>query len=91
MSHTPRYARFGCKHSDFERTTVDLIRLKFVGYDKACDLHQFLKNFQLGRKKMLVQRLILIDQVKFDIFQVQKHGEQCCIPTTTKCRYHQNH
>ena len=40
---------------------------------------------------MLAQRLILIDQVKFDIFQVQKHGEQCCIPTTTKCRYRQNH
>ena len=30
--------------SDFERITVDLIRLKFVGYDRACDLHQFLKN-----------------------------------------------
>ena len=44
MSHEKGYTRFCCLHSDFERTTVDLMRLKFVGYDRACDLHQFLKN-----------------------------------------------
>ena len=32
---------------------------------------------------MLAQRF-LIDQVKFDIFQVQKHKEQCCIPANNK-------
>ena len=72
----------------FGRTTDDLMRLKFVGYDRACDLHPFLSNLS---KKGNVGAKILLDHVKFlvDIFHVMKHKEQCCMPPNNpKCRYH---
>lgn len=57
------------------------MRLKFVGYDRAYDLHP-----------SLLARRFLIEQVKLlveDIFQVQKHKEECCLPSNNpKCRYH---
>ena len=72
----------------FGRTTDDLMRLKFVSYDKACDLHPFLNNLS---KKGNVGAKILLDHVKFlvDIFHVMKHKEECCMPPNNpKCRYH---
>ena len=68
--------------------TEGYIRLKFVGYDRACDLHPFLSNLS---KKGNVGAKILLDHVKFlvDIFHVMKHKEQCCMPPNNpKCRYH---
>ena len=64
------------------------MRLKLEGYDRACDLHPFLRN--LG-KKGNVSAKILLDHVKFlvDIFHVEKHKEDCCMPPNNpKCRYH---
>ena len=72
----------------FGKTTDDLMRLKFVGYGRACDLHPFLRN--LG-KKGNVDAKILLDPAKFlvDIFHVERHKEDCCIPPNNpKCRYH---
>ena len=63
----------------FGRTTDDLMRLKFVGYDRACDLHPFLSNLS---KKGNVGARILLDHVKIlvDMFHVMKHKEECCMP-----------
>ena len=72
----------------FGRTTDDLMRLKFVGYDRACDLHPFLSNLS---KKGNVDAKIILDHVKFlvDIFHVMKHREQFCMPPNNpKCRNH---
>ena len=52
------------------------MRLKFVGYDRAYDLHP-----------SLLARRFLIEQVKLlveDIFQVQKHKEECCLPSNNQ-------
>lgn len=49
----------------FGRTTDDLMRLKFVGYDRACDLHPFLSNLS---KKGNVGAKILLDHVKFLVY-----------------------
>ena len=65
-----------------------LRRLKFVGYDRACDLHSFLSN--LSKKGNLDAR-ILLDHVKFlvDMFHVIKHKEECYMPLNNpNCRYH---
>ena len=72
----------------FGRTTDDLMRLKFVGYDRACDFHPFLINLS---KKGNAGAKILLNHVKFlvDIFHVLKHKEPCCTPPENlKCRYH---
>ena len=74
----------------FGKTTDDLMRLKYVGYDRACDLHPFLQNL---RKKGNVGADILLNHVKFlvDIFHVGKHKELCCMPLdNVECRYHPN-
>ena len=72
----------------FGRRTDDLMRLKFVGYDRACDFYPFLINLS---KKGNVGAKILLNHVKFlvDIFHVLKHKEPCCMPPENpKCRYH---
>ena len=46
----------------FGRTTDDLMRLKFVGYDRACDFHPFFINLS---KKGNVGAKILLNHVKF--------------------------
>ena len=72
----------------FGRTTDDLMRLKFVGYDRACDLHFFLSNLS---KKGNVGAKILLYHVKFlvDIFHVVKHKEECFMPLNNpKYSYH---
>ena len=64
------------------------MRLKFVGYDRACDRHPFLSNHS---KKGNGGPKILSFFVKFlvDIFHVMKHKEQCCMPPNNpKFRYH---
>ena len=42
----------------FGRTMDDLMRLKFVGYERACNFHPFLIN--LGKKGNVVQQFFLI-------------------------------
>ena len=46
----------------FGTTTDDLMRLKFVGYDRECDLHPFLSNLS---EKGNVGAKTLLDHVKF--------------------------
>ena len=76
------YTTFGCSPSD-------LSRLKFIGYDRACDLHPFLRN--LAKKGSLGAK-ILLDNVKFmvDIWHCEKHKEATCMPylDNPKCIYH---
>ena len=72
----------------FGRSLEDLQRLKYCGYDRACDLHPFVqrmkRNGGLGAK-------ILDDQVQFvvDKFHCVNHTEPCCMPPNNpKCKYH---
>lgn len=57
----------------------DIDRLKFVAYDRACDLHPFLCNLH---KKGTYFADFLLRHVKFcvDRFHVSKHIEPCCKP-----------
>ena len=71
----------------------DIDRLKFLAYDRACDLHPFLVNLQ---KKDVYLAKFLLKNVKFlvDIWHVQKHTEPCCQPPSSQQdpgRYHPLH
>ncbi len=65
-------------YTTFGRSLSDLERLKYLGYDRSCDLHPFLKNLV---KKGSVGANILLDHVKFmvDLFHCIKHKEPTCI------------
>ena len=72
----------------FGRCVEDLKRLKYCGYDRACDLHPFIKRMRreggLGAK-------ILDDHVQFvvDKFHCINHTEPCCMPPENPaCCYH---
>ena len=74
-------------YSTFGRSLADLERLKFLGYDRACD-HPFLKNLD---KKGSVGAKILLENIKFmvDIWHCEKHKEPTCMPPDNpKCVYH---
>ena len=74
----------------FGRSVDDLKRLKFLGYDRSCDLHPFLKNL---RKKGSKGAGILLDNVKFmvDLWHCNKHKELTCMPPDNpRCKYHPN-
>jgi hypothetical protein len=60
----------------------DIDRLKFVAYDRACDLHPFLCNLE---KKGTYFAKFLLDHCKFcvDRFHVAKHTEPCCMPPSS--------
>lgn len=75
-------------YTSFGRTLDDLARLKYLGYDRSCDLHPFLKNLS---KKGSLGAQILLDNVKFmvDLFHCNKHKEPTCMPPgNPKCIYH---
>ena len=61
--------------------------LKFVGYDRTCDLHPFLVGLQ--RKGVRVD--ILLQNTKFlvDNFHCLKPSEKCSMPLDNpECKYH---
>ena len=60
----------------------DIERLRFLAYDRACDLHPFLLNLQ---KKDAPLAKFLLRNVKFlvDAWHVKKHTEPCCQPPTS--------
>ena len=75
-------------YTTFGRCLDDLSRLKYLGYDRSCDLHPFLKN--LARKGS-VGANILLDNVKFmvDLWHCNKHKEPTCMPPDNpRCIYH---
>ena len=71
----------------------DIDRLRYVAYDRACDLHPFLCNLE---RKGTYFAQFLLRNVKFlvDRFHVSKHTEPCCKPPSSDnpyCRYHPDH
>ena len=75
-------------YTTFGRSIEDLTRLKYLGYDRTCDLHPFLKNL---RKKGSVGASILLDNTKFmvDLWHCNKHTEETCMPPDNpRCKYH---
>ena len=61
--------------------------LKYLGYDRACDLHPYLQN-QVSNGSAGAK--ILVDNVKFvvDKFHCHKHTEPCCMPLSNpECKY----
>jgi len=71
----------------------DIDRLRYVAYDRACDLHPFLCNLE---HKGTYFAQFLLKHVKFlvDRFHVSKHTEPCCKPPSSDnphCRYHPDH
>ena len=74
--------------STFGRSLEDLGRLKYLGYDRSCDLHPFLVNL---KKKGSVGAGILLDNIKFmvDLWHCNKHKELTCMPPDNPlCVYH---
>lgn len=72
----------------FGRSLDDLARLKYLGYDRSCDLHPFLVNLE---KRGSVGAKILLDNTKFmvDLWHCNKHKEPTCMPPDNPlCRYH---
>ena len=71
----------------FGRCLENLQHLKFVGYDRTCDLHPFLVGLQ--RKGVRVD--ILLQNTKFlvDNFHCLKPSEKCSMPLDNpECKYH---
>ncbi len=71
----------------------DIDRLRYVAYDRACDLHPFLLNQE---RKGAYFAKYLLRHVKFlvDIWHVQKHTEPCCLPPSPEnpdSKYHPEH
>ena len=66
-------------------------RLKYIAYDRICDLHPFLCNLQANLADFLLKN------VKFlvDMFHVEGHTEACCKPPSDcdpqRGRYHPLH
>lgn len=67
----------------------DLKLLRYLGYDRACDLHPFLINLA---KKGNPGAQLLLDNVMFlvDTFHCIRHKEKCCMPLENNphCLYH---
>ena len=66
----------------------DISRLRYLGCDRACDLHPFICN--LERKGAYFAKW-LNRKVKFlvDSFHVGRHTEPCCMPPDNPdCKYH---
>ena len=66
----------------------DITRLKYLGYDRSCDLHPFLKNLESKGAyfaKWLNSKVTLF----VDSFHVARHTEPCCMPPQNPdCKYH---
>ena len=72
----------------FTKTPEQFLRLRYLGYDRACALEPFLKN---QKKNGSAGAKLLLEHVKFlvDIFHVAKHTEEACMPPTNpNCWYH---
>ena len=72
----------------FGRSLEDLDRLKYLGYNRTCDLHPFLKKL---KKRGSIGAKILLGNVKFmvNLWHCNKHREATCIPPDNpKCKYH---
>ena len=64
------------------------MRLKYLGYDRACQLHPYLVN---EAKKGSAGAQLLVDDVSFlvDLFHCKKHVKSTCMPPDDpECRYH---
>ena len=75
-------------YTTFGRKLDDLARLKYLGYDRTCDLHPFLRNLV---KKGSLGAKILLENVKFmvDLWHCNKHKEATCMPPNNpKCLYY---
>ena len=62
--------------------------LKYLGYDRSCDLHPFLCN--LAKQGNEFAKLLL-DELEFlvDLFHCNKHTEVSCYPPENpQCKYH---
>ena len=69
----------------FVRDAASVLRLRYLGYDRACDLKPFLVN---QAKKSSAGAILLLDRVKFlvDKFHCEKHtGPTCMPPDNPKC------
>lgn len=66
-------------YTTFGRSMEDLTRLRYLGYDRTCDLHPFLRS--LARKGSQGAQ-ILLDNVRMmvDLWHFQKHKELTCMP-----------
>ena len=71
----------------FGRSALDFAQLKFVGYDRACDLEPFLRGMA---KKGSDGATLLLEQAKFfvDRFHVKGHTEPVCTAGDPQCKYH---
>ena len=75
-------------YTTFGRSMEDLTRLRYLGYDRTCDLHPFLRS--LARKGSQGAQ-ILLDNVRMmvDLWHCQKHKELTCMPPdNSQCKYH---
>lgn len=75
-------------YTTFGRSLDDLRMLRYLGYDRSCDLHPFLKNI---KRKGSVGAGIPLDHVQFmvDLWHCNKHKEATCMPPDNpKCIYH---
>jgi hypothetical protein len=75
-------------YTTFGRCVDDLKRLKYLGYDRSCDLHPFLQNL---KKKGSIGASILLNNVEFmvDLWHCNKHKETTCMPPDNPlCKYH---
>ena len=77
----------------FVHDTDSVLRLRYLGYDRACDLKPFLVN---QAKKGSAGAILLLERVKFlvDKFHCEKHTELTCMPPdvsiTLLCQNFQN-
>ena len=75
-------------YQTFGRSLEDLARLRYLGYDRTCDLHPLLK---LLAKKGSQGAQILLDNVKMmvDLWHCEKRKETTCMPPDNPdCKYH---
>lgn len=66
----------------------DIEQLRYIGYDRACDLHPFIHN--LSEKGAYFANWLLC-HVSFlvDSFHVRNYTEACCMPPeNNRCEYH---
>lgn len=72
----------------FVHDTDSVLHLRYLGYDRACDLKPFLVN---QAKRGSAGAKLLLERVKFlvDTFHCEKHTEPSCMPPDNpKCEFH---
>lgn len=71
------------------RNLEDVPSIKFIGYDRACELKPFLHNL---KSKENIGAEILLDQLEFlvDIFHIHGHVSKKCMPLegNKHCEFH---